>query len=66
LGIAPQDQARIFDEFGCIESGYGQTQQGTGLGLALARRLTRLMGDNITLTSDPGQGSTFTIHVPVA
>jgi signal transduction histidine kinase len=66
VGIAPQDQARVFDDFTRIESGYAHTQQGTGLGLALARRLVRLMGGDIALVSAPGQGSTFTITVPTA
>jgi signal transduction histidine kinase len=64
--IAPQDQARVFDDFTRIDSGCVRTQQGTGLGLALARRLVRLMGGDITLVSAPGQGSTFTITVPAA
>jgi signal transduction histidine kinase len=66
VGIAPEDQARVFDDFARIESGYAKTQQGTGLGLALARRLARLMGGDITLASSPGEGSTFTITVPAA
>jgi signal transduction histidine kinase len=64
VGIGPQDQARIFDDFTRVESGYARTQQGTGLGLALSRRLVRLMGGDITLASEPGRGSTFTISVP--
>ena len=64
VGIAPEDQARVFDDFARVESGYARTQQGTGLGLALARRLVRLMGGDITLESEPGRGSTFTISVP--
>jgi len=66
VGIAAEDQARVFDDFARIESGYAQTQQGTGLGLALARRLVRLMGGDITVESRPGQGSTFTVTVPAA
>ena len=66
VGIAPADQARVFDDFARIESGYSKTQQGTGLGLALARRLTRAMGGDITLESVSGEGSTFTITVPAA
>ncbi|MDP9319731.1 MAG: HAMP domain-containing histidine kinase [Chloroflexota bacterium] len=66
VGIAAPDQARVFDDFTRIESGYARTQQGTGLGLSLARRLVRLMGGDITLDSEPGRGSTFTITVPTA
>src|SRR5207253_6643017 len=64
VGIAPSDQARVFDDFARVESGYSRSQQGTGLGLALARRLVRLMGGDITLESAPAQGSTFTISLP--
>jgi signal transduction histidine kinase len=66
VGIAPQDQQRVFDDFTRIDSAYVRGQQGTGLGLSLARRLARLMGGDITLESEPGQGSTFTVTVPAA
>ena len=66
VGIAPQDQARVFDDFTRIDAAYVRDQQGTGLGLSLARRLARLMGGDITLESAPGEGSTFTITVPAA
>ena len=64
IGIATGDQARIFDDFARVETGYAQAQPGTGLGLALARRLVRLMGGEIALASSLGQGSTFTITLP--
>jgi signal transduction histidine kinase len=66
IGIAVQDQATVFDDFKRIDSSYVRTQQGTGLGLSLARRLVRLMGGDITLDSEPGRGSTFTITIPAA
>jgi signal transduction histidine kinase len=66
VGIAGPDQARVFDDFTRIESGYARTQQGTGLGLSLARRLVRLMGGDIRLDSEPGRGSTFTVTVLTA
>jgi signal transduction histidine kinase len=66
VGIAAPDQARVFDDFTRVDSGYARAQQGTGLGLSLARRLARLMGGDITLDSEPGRGSTFTITVPIA
>jgi signal transduction histidine kinase len=66
IGIAAQDQATVFDDFKRIDSTYVRTQQGTGLGLSLARRLVRLMGGDITLDSEPGRGSTFTITIPAA
>jgi signal transduction histidine kinase len=66
VGIAPQDQARLFEDFTRLDDRYAREQQGTGLGLSLARRLARLMGGDIVLESAPGQGSTFTITVPAA
>jgi len=66
VGIAAPDQARVFDDFTRVDSGYAHAQQGTGLGLSLARRLARLMGGDITLDSEPGHGSTFTITAPTA
>jgi signal transduction histidine kinase len=66
VGIAAPDQARVFDDFTRVDSGYAQAQQGTGLGLSLARRLARLMGGDITLSSEPGRGSTFVVTVRAA
>jgi signal transduction histidine kinase len=63
LGIEPDDQARIFDEF--YQVGPGRTQEGTGLGLALTRRLVELHGGQIRVTSVPGEGSTFTVLLPL-
>jgi signal transduction histidine kinase len=64
VGIKPEDQERVFEEFERVGSGYALDQQGTGLGLALARRFVRLMGGEIGLVSRPGQGSTFTVRLP--
>lgn len=44
IGIAPADQARVFEDFARVETGYARTQAGTGLGLPLARRLVRARG----------------------
>ena len=48
-----------------IDSGYARTQQGTGLGLALVRNFVRLMGGDISLRSALGEGSTFTVRLPI-
>src|SRR5262249_32497156 len=64
IGIKPEDHERIFAEFQQIDSGYARKQQGTGLGLALVRNFVRLMGGDITVQSELGQGSTFTIRLP--
>ncbi|MCL6682400.1 sensor histidine kinase [Sphingomonas alba] len=60
-GIAPEDQERIFEKFERLEDGGG-----AGLGLAIARRLARSMGGEISLQSTPGEGARFTVSLPLA
>ncbi|MBU0490823.1 MAG: response regulator [Chloroflexi bacterium] len=62
LGIASEDIGRIFDPFVQTASEQ-QSQEGTGLGLSISRQFVRLMGGDITVTSAPGQGSTFAFAV---
>jgi signal transduction histidine kinase len=62
VGIPPEEQQRIFEEF--RQAGGGATREGTGLGLALARRFVELHGGAIGVESRPGAGSTFTIVIP--
>jgi signal transduction histidine kinase/CheY-like chemotaxis protein len=64
IGIAPQDQARIFEEFTQLEHRLQSRMRGTGLGLPLSRRLAELLGGTLTVASDADLGSTFTLHVP--
>ena len=64
IGIAPEDQERIFEEFAQVEHTLQARVKGTGLGLPLARKLTHLLGGRITLVSEPGIGSTFTATIP--
>jgi signal transduction histidine kinase/DNA-binding response OmpR family regulator len=66
IGIAPDDLGRIFEEFAQVDSDVGRSQQGTGLGLALSRRLVELHGGSIAVESQPGRGSTFTFTMPRA
>lgn len=64
IGIAPEFQADIFEDFHRGDSNTARHHGGTGLGLALSRRLVRLLGGDITLVSAAGQGAVFTIAVP--
>jgi signal transduction histidine kinase len=63
VGIAAADQTKIFEEF--YQVGPGKTQEGTGLGLALSKRLVELHGGRIRFESAPGSGSTFTFTLPL-
>ncbi|MCC8166897.1 MAG: response regulator [Planctomycetes bacterium] len=61
IGIDPEMQERIFEKFEQADSNTSRRYGGTGLGLAICKSLTTLMGGDLTLTSEPGEGSTFTI-----
>jgi signal transduction histidine kinase len=65
VGIAPGDQAAIFEEFKQVGSDYTKKAEGTGLGLALTRRFIELHGGTIRVISAPGKGSTFTLTLPI-
>jgi CheY-like chemotaxis protein/two-component sensor histidine kinase len=64
IGIAPEDQERIFQEFGQLDSRVQRKVRGTGLGLPLSRKLAELLGGTLTVTSAPGVGSTFSAQIP--
>ncbi|HEY7233661.1 MAG TPA: HAMP domain-containing sensor histidine kinase [Gemmatimonadaceae bacterium] len=68
IGISPSDQERIFDEFEQVNAGprTDSMERGTGLGLAISRRLARLLGGEISVESQPGKGSTFTVWLPLS
>jgi signal transduction histidine kinase len=64
IGIAPDDQERIFREFAQIESPVQRRVRGTGLGLPLSRKLAELIGGTLTVSSALGAGSTFRLTIP--
>jgi signal transduction histidine kinase len=63
VGISGEDQEKIFEEF--YQVGASRTQEGTGLGLALTRRLVELHHGRLSVESEPGVGSTFTVTLPL-
>jgi signal transduction histidine kinase len=65
VGIAPEDQAAIFEEFRQVGRDDARKQEGTGLGLTLAKKFVELHGGQIGVQSQVGQGSTFTFTLPV-
>ena len=65
VGIAPEDQDAVFEEFRQVGTDLAKKHEGTGLGLALARRFVELHGGNLWLESEVGAGSTFTFELPV-
>jgi signal transduction histidine kinase len=65
LGIADEDQGRIFEEFRQVGSDHVGKREGTGLGLALTKRFVELHGGRVWVKSAPGHGSTFTVTLPV-
>jgi signal transduction histidine kinase/CheY-like chemotaxis protein/CHASE3 domain sensor protein len=64
IGIAPHQQAQVFEAFQQVDSSISRRYSGTGLGLAISRDLARLLGGRLSLESEPRQGSTFTLEVP--
>ena len=66
IGIAPDAQARIFEDFTQADETILNRFGGTGLGLAITRKLARLLGGDVTVRSVPGQGSTFRVELPLA
>jgi signal transduction histidine kinase len=64
IGLTAEQQAKLFQEFTQADSLTARRYGGTGLGLALSRKLARMMGGDVTVTSEPGKGSVFTVRVP--
>jgi signal transduction histidine kinase len=65
IGIAEQDLARLFEAFSQLDSGVSRRHEGSGLGLALTRKLVELQGGRIDVQSTLGSGSTFTVRLPL-
>jgi signal transduction histidine kinase len=66
IGIASADIARLFQPFVQLEHSLTRRYEGVGLGLSIASRLTHLMGGKISVESQPGSGSRFTVALPLA
>jgi two-component system NtrC family sensor kinase len=64
IGMTPEQQARLFKEFSQADATTAQRFGGTGLGLAITRKLARMMGGDVTVASEPGKGSVFTVRLP--
>ena len=65
IGIAKEDLGRLFREFQRLDAGLGQQQEGTGLGLALTKHFAEMHGGQVTVESELGRGSTFTVRLPL-
>jgi len=66
IGIAEKDLARLFESFQQADASTTRRFGGTGLGLAISRQLTQIMGGELTVDSEPGRGSRFTVRIPFA
>jgi GAF domain-containing protein len=64
IGMTAEQQAKLFEEFTQADATTAQKFGGTGLGLAITRKLTRMMGGDVTVASEPGRGSVFTVRLP--
>jgi signal transduction histidine kinase len=64
IGMTPEQLSRLFQEFSQAEASTAKKYGGTGLGLAITRNLARLMGGDVTVTSEHGKGSVFTVRLP--
>jgi two-component system phosphate regulon sensor histidine kinase PhoR len=66
IGIKPEDQARVFERFYRVDKARSRELGGTGLGLAIVKHLVQSFGGKVSVASEPGKGSTFTVELPAA
>ncbi len=66
IGMTAEQRAKLFEEFIQADASTAQRFGGTGLGLAITRKLARMMGGDVTVTSEPGKGSVFTVRLPAS
>jgi signal transduction histidine kinase len=66
IGMTPEQQSKLFAEFTQADSLTARRFGGTGLGLAISRKLARMMGGDVTVASEPGKGSVFTVRLPAS
>src|SRR5262249_46153951 len=64
IGMTPEQLGKLFQEFSQAEASTAKKYGGTGLGLAITRKLARMMGGDVTVTSEHGKGSVFTVRLP--
>src|SRR5204862_4797010 len=66
IGMTPEQMGKLFQEFSQASSSTASKYGGTGLGLVISRRFCQMMGGDITVASEPGKGSVFTVRLPTA
>jgi two-component system phosphate regulon sensor histidine kinase PhoR len=66
IGIKAKDQLRVFERFYRVDKARSRELGGTGLGLAIVKHLAQSFGGSVSVASEPGQGSTFTVELPAA
>ena len=66
IGMTPEQMGKLFEEFSQAEASTARKYGGTGLGLAISKRFCQMMGGDITVESEPGKGSMFTVRLPAS
>ena len=66
IGMTAEQLGKLFEEFSQADRTTAQRFGGTGLGLAITRKLARMMGGDVTVASEPGKGSVFTVRLPAS